>query len=151
MKRFYFDLVMLFERLHRLFLEVIRLELDRHAVRDLSNIQAIILYNIGKDHLTVGEIGNRGYYLGSNVSYNLRKMGEAGYIQQQPSTSDRRSMYVSLTKKGVDVFDKIQDALKKHMESLPYNNLREKDLEQLLIHGRKLEGFWGHLLLHERH
>ena len=79
MKETYFETIRLIERLHRQFLEVVKVELDRTGVVDINNIQALILSNIGKKELTVGELTNRGYYLGSNVSYNVKKMVEHGY------------------------------------------------------------------------
>ena len=64
MKESYFDVVVMIERLHRLFLEVVREELDRLSKQDITNVQALILYNIGRNNqLTVGELTNRGYYL----------------------------------------------------------------------------------------
>ena len=89
MKRAYLDAVSLIERLHRHFLDVVRSELDRMGVRDLNNVQALILYNVGSEEVTVGELTLRGYYLGSNVSYNLKKLIEYGYVTQ---SRDRKSV-----------------------------------------------------------
>ena len=91
----YFQLVMMIERLHRLFLDVVKLELDRMKIIDINNIQAMILYNVGQSKLTVGEIANRGYYLGSNVTYNLKKLVKSGYLIQEISPHDRRSSYLA--------------------------------------------------------
>ena len=73
-KEVYFDAIIAIERLHRLFLDVVKIELDRLQIQDINNIQCFILYNIGENLLTVGEVSNRGYYLGSNVTYNLKNM-----------------------------------------------------------------------------
>ena len=78
MKQAYLTTINALERMHRQFLEVIKNELDSTDVRDINNVQALILYNIGGDELTVGELTLRGYYLGSNVSYNVKKMTENG-------------------------------------------------------------------------
>ena len=88
MKKDYLDSVSLVERLHRQFLEVVKLELDRMGIRDINNVQALILYNIGPDELTVGELTQRGYYLGSNVSYNLKKIIDNEYISQARTPHD---------------------------------------------------------------
>ena len=80
MKKTYLATIVLLERMHRQFLEVIKSELEGHDIRDTNNVQALILYNIGGDELTVGELTLRGYYLGSNVSYNVKKMTEHGYF-----------------------------------------------------------------------
>ncbi len=81
MKESYCETIRLIERLHRQFLEVMKVEFDRTGVVDTNNIQALILSNIGKVELTVGELTNRGYYLGSNVSYNVERMVENGYLE----------------------------------------------------------------------
>ena len=91
-KEVYFEPIRLIARLHRQFLEVVKVELDRTGMADINNIQALILSNIGKEELTVGELTNRGYYLGSNVSYNVKKMVENGYLEQERSLHDRRSV-----------------------------------------------------------
>ena len=101
MKAAYLEAVALVERLHRHFLEVVKVEMDRLGVRDINNVQALILYNIGNEELTVGELTQRGYYLGSNVSYNLKKLVESGYIHHERSDVDRRSVHVSLTEKEI--------------------------------------------------
>jgi len=87
----------LIERLHRLLLDVIKDEFERLGRADVNSVQALLLYNIGDAELTAGELTSRGYYLGSNVSYNLKKLVDAGYISHQRSTTDRRSVRVSLT------------------------------------------------------
>jgi DNA-binding MarR family transcriptional regulator len=148
MKEAYFDLVMLLERLHRLFLEIAKVELDRLGVRDLTNVQMVILYNIGKNQLTVGEISNRGYYLGSNVSYNLKKMIENEYILQEQSSHDKRSTQVRLASKGLKLLEKFDQALQKQVQNLGVNGLQEEDVKSFLSQGRRLENFWSHMLLH---
>src|SRR3972149_3476609 len=93
----------LIERLHRLLLDVIKDEFDRLGRSDVNSVQALLLYNIGDAELTAGELTSRGYYLASNVSYNLKKLVDAGYINHQRSTTDRRSVRVRLTDKGQEV------------------------------------------------
>src|SRR5476649_1853148 len=109
MKESYFQSVVMIERLHRLFLEVVKVELDRLDIRDINNVQCLVLYNIGKGQVTVGELTNRGYYLGSNVSYNLRKMVQHSYLVQEASAHDRRSSHVKLSDKGLSLHDKLDD------------------------------------------
>jgi DNA-binding MarR family transcriptional regulator len=146
MKESYFDAVVMIERLHRLFLEVIKVELDHLAIMDINNVQALILYNIGKNQLTVGELTHRGYYLGSNVSYNLRKMVQYRYVEQVPSPHDRRSSHVKLAPKGLDLYEKFDSILGKQ------THLFEKSLEGVLDLShfgdtlKKLEVFWMSLL-----
>ena len=99
--RAYYETIHIIERLHRQSLDVLKLELDRLGIQDINNVQSLILYNIGSDQLTVGELTLRGYYLGSNVSYNLKKMVECGYLAQERSLHDRRSVRVKVSPKGV--------------------------------------------------
>ena len=83
----YYKSILLIERLHRQFLELLKAELDRQGIQDINNVQSLILYNIGSDDMTVGELTARGYYLGSNVSYNVKKMVENGYLVQGAFTA----------------------------------------------------------------
>ena len=71
----YLEALTLVERLHRRLLDVIKDEFDRRGCSDINSVQALLLYNIGDKELTAGELRTRGYYLGSNVSYNLKKEG----------------------------------------------------------------------------
>src|SRR5215472_4781203 len=96
----YLEVISLIERLHRNFLEVVKLELEGLAIGDINNVQARMLYNIGDAEMTFGELTLRGCYLGSNVSYNVKKMVENGYLTQERSRHDRRSVRVRLTEKG---------------------------------------------------
>src|SRR5499426_3018081 len=95
------------ERLHRQFLEVVKLELEGLRIHDINNVQAMMLFNIGDAEMTVGELTLRGCYLGSNVSYNVKKMGQHGYLTQQRSLHDRRSIHVRLTEKGIRLRDRL--------------------------------------------
>ena len=129
MKDDYLTVIRLIERLHRQFLEVIKGEIDRLGIRDINNIQALILYNIGADELTVGDLTHRGYYLGSNVSYNVRKMVENGYLIQERSTHDRRSIRVRLSDKGLKVRDKVEEILDEQASKLGDTGINAEQLE----------------------
>jgi DNA-binding MarR family transcriptional regulator len=124
-KESYFEAIRLIERLHRQFLEVIKVELDRTGVVDIKN-KALIMSNIGKEELTVGELKNRGYYLGSNVSYNVKKMVENGYLEQERSTHDRRSVRVRVSDKGLGVCDLIAGLHERQMTKLADRPLAEE-------------------------
>ena len=71
------------ERLYRRFLGMLGNLLESDRVRDITPAQAVVLFHIGEKDVTVGELVNRGYYLGSNPSYNVRKMVEAKYLIQE--------------------------------------------------------------------
>ncbi len=142
MKEEYFQSVQSLERLHRLFLDVVKTELDNIKMFDINNVQAIIIYNIGTNQLTVGELTNRGYYLGSNVSYNLRKMVKNEYIIQVQTPHDRRSSLVKLSPKGLELYKKLDQVFQKHSEILNSKNGKET-LTQLSSSLMKLENFWS--------
>src|SRR5215470_10826943 len=108
----------LIERLHRLLLDVIKDEFERLGRTDVNSVQALLLYNIVEAELTAGELTSRGYYLGSNVSYNLKKLVDAGYIDHQRSTVDRRSVRVKLTDKGREVCKLVNTLYQRQLKSL---------------------------------
>lgn len=143
MPKMYYETVQLIERMHRHFLDVLKIELERMVVQDINNVQALILYNIGADDLTVGELTVRGYYLGSNVSYNVKKMVEAGYLVQERSQHDRRSVRVRLSDKGRDLKEKISDIFDRHTQELRSVELDEDKLALINERMRLLERFWA--------
>jgi DNA-binding MarR family transcriptional regulator len=139
----YYRMTALIERLHRCFLDVVKVELDRFGVQDINNVQSLILYNIGMDELTIGELTARGYYLGSNVSYNVKKMVENGYLAQERSQHDRRSTRVRLTNKGQALRSKLETMFNRQADALEGTGLRVGDVETLNTTLRRLEGFWS--------
>ncbi|WP_158047289.1 MULTISPECIES: MarR family winged helix-turn-helix transcriptional regulator [Skermanella] len=143
MRQPYYDSILLIERLHRHFLEVLKTELDRLGIQDINNVQSLILYNIGDDELTVGELTARGYYLGSNVSYNVKKMVENGYLGQERSPHDRRSVRVRLSDKGLDLRDKISNMFERQIKALDKAGLNDEELIKANETMRKLERFWS--------
>jgi DNA-binding MarR family transcriptional regulator len=142
MKRVYLEVVALVERLHRQFLEVVKTEIDRLGVHDVNNVQAMILYHIGSEELTVGELTQRGYYLGSNVSYNLKKLIEHEYIAQARSPHDRRSVRIKLTPKGIELHAKLDSIFQGHSAALEKSALANGDLTDAGAALRELEKFW---------
>jgi DNA-binding MarR family transcriptional regulator len=109
----------------------------------VNSVQALLMFNIGDQELTAGELRTRGHYLGSNVSYNLKKLVEAGYIHHQRSDSDRRSVHVSLTDKGREMREMVAKLFDRHLESLEaVGNVSADDFENLNTSLRRLERFW---------
>ena len=141
MKQTYLATIVLLERMHRQFLEVIKSELEGQDIRDINNVQALILYNIGGDELTVGELTLRGYYLGSNVSYNVKKMTEHGYLHQERSSHDRRSVRVKLTDKGLELSRLLEQMFERHVEAVA-DSIDEEKLEAANESLRDVERFW---------
>src|ERR671910_3703239 len=115
---FYLEALTLVERLHRRLLDVIKDEFDRRGRADINSVQALLLYNIGDKELTAGELRTRGYYLGSNVSYNLKKLVEMGFLDHQRSRVDRRSVRIRLTSKGQEVRHIVEALYDKHVKTV---------------------------------
>ena len=138
----YLEVISLIERLHRQLLEVVKLELDGIGIHDINNVQGMILFNIGDAQMTVGELTLRGCYLGSNVSYNVKKMVENRYLARQRSVHDRRAIHVRLTKKGRDLRDRLSVMHQRHVEMLGQSAITEADLQGVSMTLRRLEQFW---------
>jgi DNA-binding MarR family transcriptional regulator len=115
---YYLEALSLVERLHRSLLDVIKDEFDRRGRSDVNPVQALLLFNIGDKELTAGELRSRGYYLGSNVSYNVKKLVEMDYLSHERSQVDRRSVRISLTSKGQDIHDIVSGLYGKHMRTV---------------------------------
>ena len=143
MKAAYLETISLVERLHRQCLEVVKAELDRRGIRDLNNVQALILFNIGEEEFSVGELTQRGYYLGSNVSYNVKKMVEHGYLIQERSPHDRRSFHVRASEKGVEIYRGLSGLFDSHADALTESQLGGDTLETTNAILRRLQSFWS--------
>ena len=131
----YLEALSLLERLHRLLLDVIKDEFERVGLLEINAVQALLLFNIGENEVTAGELKSRGYYQGSNVSYNLKKLVEMGYMHHQRCEIDRRSVRVRLTAKGVAVRSTVAALFARHAETLEARGLIG------LTHGGELTGF----------
>ena len=112
----YLEALNLIERLHRRLLDVIKDEFERNGQPEVNSVQALLLFNIGDHEVTAGELKTRGYYQGSNVSYNLKKLVEMGYMHHQRCEIDRRSVRVRLTEKGREVRDVVDKLFLRHAE-----------------------------------
>lgn len=140
----YREALLLIERLHRRFLDVLKAELDRLGRSDVNNVQALILYNIGDDEITIGELTNRGYYLGSNVSYNVKKLVEAGYLGQERCAHDKRSVRVKLTEKGQALRAEVNALFDKHVNQLYRPDfIQPEAVSQMNSALRRFEQFWS--------
>ena len=142
-KGLYLEALQLIERLHRQFLDVVKAELDRMDIKDCNNVQALILYNIGEDEMTVGELTTRGYYLGSNVTYNLKKLVENGFVDQERSAHDRRSVRIRLSEKGQELHKFMENLYHKHVLALNEGVIETEALAGINESLRTLERFWA--------
>lgn len=140
----YLEALTLVERLHRRLLDVIKDEFDRRSRNDINAVQALLLFNIGDKELTAGELRTRGYYLGSNVSYNLKKLVEAGFMHHERSDIDRRSVRVRLTPRGAEMRGRVAGLFGRHAAAIEARGALAM-AEMGLANGslRRLERFWA--------
>ena len=145
----YLDALTLVERLHRRLLDVIKDEFDRRGRSDINSVQALLLYNIGDKELTAGELRTRGYYLGSNVSYNLKKLVEMGFLDHQRSRVDRRSVRIRLTDQGREVRDIVEGLYQKHVRTVEQvGGISADEFATLNKSLHRLERFWTDQILY---
>ena len=140
----YLDSLALVERLHRLLLDVIKDEFERLGVLEINSVQALLLFNIADNEVTAGELRSRGYYQGSNVSYNLKKLVDMGFMHHQRCEIDRRSVRVRLTEKGREVHKVVADLFQRHADLLNAHPVLGKDKLNAINEGLgQVERFWS--------
>ncbi|MCD6075381.1 MAG: Transcriptional regulator, MarR family [Rhodospirillales bacterium] len=138
------------ERLHRRYLDVVRVELDRMGCRDLTPVQAVLLANMGGDEVVMKELIERGYYQGSNVSYNMKKLVEGGYIEQARSEHDKRSVRVRLTDKSKAICDRLRAMKVLEVSALERAGIGANELSNLVENLRRLESAWSDFVRYRR-
>ena len=145
----YLEALTLVERLHRRLLDVIKDEFNRRGRADINAVQGLLLFNIGEKELTAGELRTRGYYLGSNVSYNLKKLVEEGFLDHQRSRVDRRSVRIRLTQKGRDVREIVSSLCEKHVRTVEQvGGISREEFAGLNKALHRLERFWTDQILY---
>lgn len=112
----YLEALSLVERLHRRLLDVVKDEFDRRGNQELNSTQALLIFNIGDRDMTASELRTSGYYLGSNVSYNVKKLVELEYLHYVKSRIDRRTIRISLTEKGRYIMNAMAMLYDKHAQ-----------------------------------
>ena len=142
--RHYLESLSMVERLHRLLLDVIKDEFERLGVLEINAVQALLIFNIADNEVTAGELRSRGYYQGSNVSYNLKKLVDMGFMHHQRCDIDRRSVRVRLTDKGRDVQRIVSELFARHAEDLVSDEvLGETKIHDLNLSFTRIERFWS--------
>ena len=140
----YLDTLGRLERLHRLLLDVVKDEFERLGLIDINSVQGLLLFNIGEQEVTAGELKSRGYYQGSNVSYNLKKLVESGYMHHEKCAVDRRSVRVRLTEKGRRIRAALSEMFEKHATGLVSGAaMSERSLNDVNIQLRLVERYWA--------
>ncbi|HYE52785.1 MAG TPA: MarR family transcriptional regulator [Azospirillaceae bacterium] len=146
----YHDLARLIERLHRRFLDVVRIELARLGVEDISPVQALMMMTIGGgEELSVRDLIERGYYLGSNASYNLKHLVEAGYVDRAQSQRDRRSARLRLSPRGAELVAELRRLETSHIDNLVRGDAEGQDLEATYRTLRRLERTWTDVIRYD--
>src|SRR6201987_1623625 len=145
----YLEALTLVERLHRRLLDVIKDEFDRRGRSDINSVQALLLYNISAKELTAVQLRTRGYYLGSNVSYNLKKLVEMGFLDHQRSRVDRRSVRIRLTDKGRQVREIVEALYSKPVRTVEQvGGISGDEFASLNKALHRLERFWTDQILY---
>ncbi|MEM9968830.1 MAG: winged helix DNA-binding protein [Pseudomonadota bacterium] len=140
----YLEALSLVERLHRLLLDVIKDEFERVGVLEINAVQALLLFNIGNNEVTAGELKSRGYYQGSNVSYNLKKLVEMGYMHHQRCEIDRRSVRVRLTDKGREIRSIVAELFARHADGLEDKGvLGREGIAEITTSLKRVERYWS--------
>ena len=139
----YLEALSLVERLQRLLLDVIKDESERVGLLEISAVQAMLLFNIGDNEVTAGELKSRSYYQGSNVSYNLKKLVEMGYMHHQRCEIDRRSVSVKLADQGRQVRSVVTELFEHHADGLQSRGvLGHEGLEVITSSLKRVERYW---------
>ncbi len=148
-KNRYLESLTLIERLHRRLLDVIKDEFERNGEQEVNSVQALLLFNIGDSELTAGELKTRGYYQGSNVSYNLKKLVDQGYVSHERSSADKRSVRISLTERGQVIREQIDALYNRQLLSLrEVAGIDVEEFDRLNKALARLERFWTDQILY---
>jgi DNA-binding MarR family transcriptional regulator len=136
----YLDTIRMVECSYYNFLDAIKLELARLDVFDINSIQCYILYKVGNNRLTVGDMARGGYYRGSNVSYNLKKLVKNGYFIQEKSSHDQRGSVIRLSDKGHRLYDKLENMFYKNVVGSSFKKVKIEELSKTIetLHNIKI-------------
>jgi len=145
----YVQVTRMIERLHRRHLDMLRFELERLGVEGLNAAQALMLTKIQGQAITVRDLVERGYYLGSNASYNIKQLVSGGFVVQERSSHDRRSTRVRLTARGEELCRQIAEAEAEHAKALAKAVGSDDDLAGACSLLRQLETTWADYLRYE--
>lgn len=137
----YFGLMAQIQRIHRHYMDLIKQGLTEARAQSLTSAQGLLICKLGDGPLTVGRLSSRCYHLGSSLTYNLKKLVNAGYIEQIPFPHDRRSSLVSLTSKGRVLRAHLIAVQCRHAARLPVSAEEFGEMRYTLAH---LESVWAY-------
>ncbi len=134
----------LLEQAHRRLHDVVKDDLERHGERNLTGVQALLIYEIGETETPASVLRARGAFAGTSLSYNVKKLQEAGYLVHKRSKSDKRTIHLSLTERGHKVRERVTHLFDRQALSLePTASVRHDDLDQFNRTVSRLERFWS--------
>jgi DNA-binding MarR family transcriptional regulator len=108
-----------------------------------------LLFNISDAELTAGELKTRGHYQGSNVSYNLKKLVEAGYVNHERSSADKRSVRISLTHKGREIRARVDAMYNRQLQAIEeVVGISAEEFERINKALTRLERYWTDQILY---
>ena len=134
----------LLEQAHRRLHDVVKDDLERGGERNLTGVQALLLYEIGDTETPASALRARGAFAGTSLSYNVKKLQEGGYLIQTRSEEDKRTVSLKLTARGLKVRSRVESLFEKQSAALePTASVRPDDLSQLNKTVSRLERFWS--------
>lgn len=138
----YHEVARIIERMHRRFLDVLRIELGRIGIDDISPVQVMMLLNISTGEISVRDLIERGYYLGSNASYNLKQLVDTGYVDRGASQRDKRAARLKLSARGTELCDHLRRMAGIHADGLIRGEGDMQEFEVTYRTLRRLERKW---------
>lgn len=138
----YHEIARIIERMHRRYLDVLRIELGRIGIDDVSPVQVMMLMNISTGEISVRDLIERGYYLGSNASYNLKQLVDQGYVDRAASPRDKRAARLKLSVRGAELCEQLRRMSTLHADALIRADGDMQEFEVTYKTLRRLERKW---------
>ncbi len=141
----YIETITRLQSLNHQLLDQIKDEFKRIGWNEVNPAQALMLFHIGAgNEIAAGDVRARGYYFGSNASYNLMKLRDGNYIERRSYPADRRVVKIALTPKGEEVAEVVDDLIKRHLRAVGEVNsdLTSEHLKTLNNELEHLERVW---------
>lgn len=145
-RQFYDEVTQIVERMHRRYLDVIRLELQSLGIRDINSVQALILVSMRDEEMLIRDLIQRYYYLGSSTNYNIKKLVECGYLEHERARHDRRSVRIRLSAKGRDLVAELNQLQKQHADTLTAEGDLSQDINATRRWLRRVERVWAEFI-----
>lgn len=139
----YLELTSMLDRLHRRYLDVVRVELESMGINNINPSQALMLVGIGDEDIPVRDLIHRKGYQASTVSYNVKKLSEYGYLEQERAAHDRRSVRLRLSPKGREIVSRLRELEARHMEFTSGRGELLRGMENATATLRQLDQIWA--------